>query len=296
MTGSPRVGRVVRPDRTGYADPPPVPDPLPLPVVDNHAHLDMVRDDVPSHDLATVLGLAQRVGVDRVVHIACDLDAIRAAPALLDSDPRVLGGMALHPNEVPALATAGELDAALAEVEALAAHPRVRVIGETGLDYFRTAEPGRPAQQESFRAHLDLARRTGKALQIHDRDAHDDVLRILAQERAGQRGEAIVMHCFSGDMAMARECAERGYFLSFSGTVTFKGAGALRDALAMIPLDRVLVETDAPFLTPHPHRGAANASYLIPLTVRVMAMVLNVSVPVLCQALSANAERLYGPW
>ncbi len=292
----PRRVRSVRPDRTGYADPPPLPDRLPLPVVDNHAHLDMVRDDVPSDDLATALAKADRVGVDRVVHIACDLPAIRTAAELLDAHRAVLGGMALHPNEAPALAAAGGLNDALAEVEAFAAHPRVRAIGETGLDYYRTAEPGRPAQQDSFRAHIDLARRTGKALQIHDRDAHEDVLAILAEERAGAGGEPIVMHCFSGDMAMARECVERGYFLSFSGTVTFKGASGLRDALAVVPLNHVLVETDAPFLTPHPHRGAANASYLVPLTVRVLAMVLNVSVPALCEALSANAERLYGPW
>lgn len=291
-----RVPRVVRPDRPGYADPPPLPDRLPLPVVDNHAHLDMVREDVPSDDLATALAKADRVGVDRVVHIACDLPAIRAAADLLQAHRGVLGGMALHPNEAPALAADGGLDAAIAEVESAAAHPRVRVIGETGLDYYRTPEPGRPAQQASFRGHIDLARRTGKALQIHDRDAHEDVLAILAEKRAGADGAPIVMHCYSGDMAMARECVDRGYFLSFSGTVTFKGAGALRDTLAVVPLGQVLVETDAPFLTPHPHRGAANASYLIPLTVRVMAMVLNVSVPQLCEALSANAERLYGPW
>lgn len=291
-----RPPRKVSPDRVGHADPPPLPDRLPLPVVDNHAHLDMVRDDVPSDDLETALAKADRVGVDRVVHIACDLASIRAAATLLDRHPNVLGGMALHPNEAPRLAAAGGLDAALAEVEALAAHPRVRVVGETGLDYYRTPEAGRPAQEASFRAHIDLARRTGKALQIHDRDAHADVLRVLAEEDAGEQGEPIVLHCFSGDMAMARECIERGYFLSFSGTVTFKGASSLRDALAVTPLDRVLVETDAPFLTPHPHRGAANASYLIPLTVRVMAMVLNVSVPRLCEALSANAQRCYGPW
>ncbi len=291
-------GRFVRPDRTGYADPPQLPDRLPLPVVDNHAHLDMVRDDVPSDDLATALAKAEQVGVDRVVHIACDLEAIRDAAALLAAHPPVLGGMALHPNEVPGIAAAGGLAAALAEVERYAAHPRVRVIGETGLDYYRTKEPGRPAQQESFREHLRLARRTGKVVQIHDRDAHEDVLRILAEERAAWRDDdvPIVMHCYSGDIVMARECVERGYFLSFSGTVTFKGAGSLRDALSVVPLEQVLVETDAPFLTPHPHRGAANASYLVPLTVRVMATVLNVSVPVLCQALSDNAERLYGPW
>lgn len=293
MTGRTRS---VRPDRTGYADPPPLPDPLPLPVVDNHAHLDMVREDVASDDLPTALAKAKEAGVDRVVHIACDLPSIRDAASLLEAYPQTLGGMALHPNEAPGIDADGGLDAALAEVESFAAHPRVRVIGETGLDYYRTAEPGRPAQQASFRAHIELARQTGKALQIHDRDAHDDVLAILAQERAGAGGEPIVLHCYSGDTQMARECVERGYVLSFSGTVTFRGASSLRDALSVVPLEQVLVETDAPFLTPHPHRGAANASYLMPLTVRVMATVLDVSVPTLCQAVSQTSERLYGPW
>jgi TatD DNase family protein len=169
----------------------------------------------------------------------------------------------------------------------------VRVIGETGLDYFRTGPEGVAAQQDSFRWHIDLAKRTGKALQIHDRDAHEDVLRILAEEGAPDR---TVLHCFSGDIAMARECVERGYHLSFSGTVTFKNAQGLRNALAITPLEQVLVETDAPYLTPSPHRGATNAPYLVPLTVRAMAGVLNVDVPSLCTAISATSERLYGPW
>ena len=201
--------------------------------------------------------------------------------------------MALHPNEVPRLHADGELPAAMAEIERLAAHPRVRVIGETGLDYFRTGPEGVGVQQDSFRWHIDLAKRTGKALQIHDRDAHEDVLRILAEEGAPER---TVLHCFSGDIAMARECVERGYYLSFSGTVTFKNAGALRNALSITPLDQVLVETDAPYLTPSPHRGAPNASYLVPLTVRAMAGTLNVDVPSLCAAIAASSERVYGPW
>ncbi|WP_343967282.1 TatD family hydrolase, partial [Oryzihumus leptocrescens] len=174
-----------------------------------------------------------------------------------------------------------------------AAHPRVRVVGETGLDYFRTGPEGVGVQQDSFRWHIDLAKRTGKALQIHDRDAHDDVLRILEEEGAPDH---TVLHCFSGDIAMARECVARGYVLSFSGTVTFKNAAGLRDALAVTPLDQLLVETDAPYLTPSPHRGAPNASYLVPLTVRAMAGVLNVDVPSLCTAIAATSERVYGPW
>ena len=166
-------------------------------------------------------------------------------------------------------------------------------MGETGLDYFRTAPEQHAVQQDAFRWHIDLAKRTGLALQIHDRDAHDDVLRILAEEGAPER---TVLHCFSGDVAMARECVERGYYLSFAGTVTFSSAHELREALAVVPLDRVLVETDAPYLTPHPFRGATNAPYLVPLTVRRMAAVLGVDVPTLCQAISATSEELYGPW
>lgn len=256
----------------------------------------MVRDDVPHLELTEALARATQVGVDRVVHIACDLDSIASLPSLLDAHRQVLGGVALHPNEAPRIAARGELDAALAQVRAAATHPRVRVIGETGLDYYRTAAPGRPAQEESLREHLRLARDTGKAVQVHDRDAHDDVLRILSEERAGAGGEPVVLHCFSGDAEMARECVKRGYFLSFSGSVTFKGSNALREALAVVPLEQVLVETDAPFLTPHPHRGAANASYLMPLTIRVMATVLEVPEATLCHTVSDTSERLYGPW
>jgi len=205
----------------------------------------------------------------------------------------LLGGVALHPNEAPRLLERGEVDSARTEIELLAAHPRVRVVGETGLDYFRTGPEGVAAQQDSFRWHIDLAKRTGKALQIHDRDAHEDVLRILAEEGAPER---TVLHCFSGDISMARECIERGYFLSFSGTVTFKNARDLRNALAVTPMDHLLVETDAPFLTPAPHRGATNAPYLVPLTVRSMAGVLNVDVPSLCTAVAANSELVYGTW
>lgn len=272
--------------------PPPLPDRLPLPVVDNHAHLDVSRDGSPV-DVAKALSQAASVGVDRVVEIGCELESARFTVRVVDEHPRLLGGVALHPNEAPRLTEAGEFEQAWAEIEQLAQHPRVRVVGETGLDYFRTAPEGREAQHESFRRHIRLAKQLGKALQIHDRDAHDDVLAILADEGAP---EHTVLHCFSGDIAMARECVERGYHLSFAGTVTFKNARPLRDALSVVPLDRLLVETDAPYLTPSPHRGAVNAPYLVPLTVRAMAATLNVDVPTLCEAVSANSERLYGPW
>jgi TatD DNase family protein len=290
------VGPVVSPRaETAPERVPTAPDPLPIAVVDNHTHLDITRDgtEVSVEALGPVLAAAAEVGVDRVVQIGCDLPGARFAVAAAEQHAGVLAGVALHPNEVPGLAAAGELTSAYAEIERLAAHPRVSVVGETGLDYFRTGPDGVPVQQESFRWHIDLAKRLGKALQVHDRDSHDDVVRILDEEGAPP---ATVMHCFSGGPELARQCVERGYHLSFSGTVTFKNATALRDALAVTPLDLLLVETDAPYLTPHPWRGATNSPALVPLTVRVMAGVLGVAVPTLCEALSDNAERLYGPW
>jgi len=279
--------------RSGHGRVPTAPDPLPIPVVDNHTHLDIARDGEAPVDVAEAVAKAAAVGVDRLVQIGCDLPGARFTAELVDKHPEVLGGVALHPNEAPRLAEAGTLEAAYEEIEAIAAHPRIRVIGETGLDYFRTGPDGVGVQQDSFRWHIDLAKRLGKALQIHDRDAHEDVLRVLAEEGAPDR---TVMHCFSGDVGIARQCVDRGYYLSFAGTVTFKNARSLRDALAVTPLEQVLVETDAPYLTPAPWRGATNAPYLVPLTVRVMAGVLGVAVPTLCQALSANSERVYGPW
>ncbi|GAA2473458.1 TatD family hydrolase [Terrabacter carboxydivorans] len=269
------------------------PDPLPIDVVDNHVHLDITREGDEPFDVADAIKAARAVGVTRLVQVGCDLDGIRFTMEAIEAHDELVGGIALHPNEVPRLAAAGQLDTAYAEVERCATHERIRVIGETGLDYFRTGPEGVPVQQDGFRWHIDLAKRLGKALQIHDRDAHADVLRILEEEGAP---EHTVLHCFSGDLAMARECAERGYYLSFAGTVTFKNARDLRDALTAIPLDRILVETDAPYLAPVPHRGATNASFLVPVTVRAMAAVLNLDVPTLCRAVSENSERVYGPW
>ena len=271
----------------------PAPDALPIPVVDNHTHLDISRDGKDLPDIQSVIDAAAAVGVPRMVQIGCDLPGARFTIEAIERYAALLGGIALHPNEAPRLQTLGELDSAKAEIEVLASHPRVRVIGETGLDYFRTGPEGVAAQQDSFRWHIDLAKRSGKVLQVHDRDAHADVLRILAEEGAPER---TVLHCFSGDLVMARECVELGYFLSFSGTVTFKNARDVRNALSVTPMDNLLVETDAPFLTPVPHRGATNAPYLVPLTVRAMAGVLNVDVPALCTAVAANSERVYGNW
>ena len=281
------------PHHTSSRDVPEAPAPLPIPVVDNHVHLDIAREGEVAPTVAEAVKAAAAVGVTRMVQVGCDLPGARFTVTAVEEHPALLGGIALHPNEIPGLSRSGALPEALAEIESLVAHQRVRAVGETGLDYFRTGPDGVPAQQEAFRWHIDLAKRTGKALQIHDRDAHADVLRILDEEGAPTH---TVLHCFSGDQAFARAAVERGLMLSFAGTVTFKNAKGLRDALAVTPLDRLLVETDAPYLAPSPHRGATNASYLVPLTVRAMADVLTVDTPTLCTALSANSERVYGLW
>lgn len=275
---------------------PPAPEPLPAPVVDTHCHLDIADGDAAQPwDAGEAIAASVAVGVTRIVQVGCDLPSARWTVAALDAHPELVAGVALHPNEAARLAATGGLDDALAEVEQLAAaDERVRVVGETGLDHFRTGPEGRPAQEASFRAHIDLAKRLDRTLQIHDRDAHDDVLRVL--EDAGPP-ERVVFHCFSGDVEMARHCAERGWYLSFAGPVTFRNAGSVRAALAVTPLERLLVETDAPFLTPHPFRGRPNASYLVPLTVRAMAATTEVPVAELCDALRENAFRaLGGPW
>ncbi|MCW2851054.1 MAG: TatD family deoxyribonuclease [Nocardioides sp.] len=269
---------------------PPSPEPLPHPVVDNHCHLDIADGDwVPT---AEAIAAAAAVGVPRIVQIGCDLPGARWAVEAAAEHPALVAGVALHPNEAPRQAEAGTLEEALGEIESLArTHDKVRAIGETGLDHFRTGEEGRAAQVESFRRHIDLAKRLDKTLVIHDRDAHDEVLAVLDEEGVPERW---VMHCFSGDAAFARRCLERGAFLSFAGTVTFKSAQPLRDALVVVPVDRVLVETDAPFLTPTPYRGRPNASYLVPHTMRTMAAVRGDDLEALCAAVDANTERAFG--
>jgi TatD DNase family protein len=269
---------------------PPAPEPLPHPVVDNHCHLDIADGDWLATDAA--LAAAAAVGVPRIVQIGCDLPGARWAVEAAARYDTLVAGVALHPNEAPRHAAAGTLDEAMAEIEALAgAHPGVRAVGETGLDHFRTGEDGRAAQVESFRRHIDLAKRLDKTLVIHDRDAHEDVLRVLDEEGPPPRW---VMHCFSGDAELARRCLERGAFLSFAGTVTFKNAQPLRDALVVVPPDRLLVETDAPYLTPMPYRGRPNASYLVPLTVRAMAEVRGEDLTELCVAVDAATDAAFG--
>jgi TatD DNase family protein len=271
-------------------DRPPLPEPLPHPVVDNHCHLDIADGDWL--ETGEAIAAASEVGVRRIVQIGCDLTGAAWAVEAAEQHPGLVAGVALHPNEAPRLAAAERLDEALAEIERLAqAHAGVRAVGETGLDYFRTGPEGRDAQVESFVRHVDLAKRLDKTLVIHDRDAHDDVLDVIDAEGPPERW---VMHCFSGNARFARACLDRGAHLSFAGTVTFKNAEPLRDALAVTPLDRVLVETDAPFLTPTPYRGRPNASYLVPVTVRAMAAVRGEDLTSLCEAIDRNSEEAFG--
>lgn len=274
------------------------PAPLPWPLVDNHCHLDFDYEGAPRRSVAERLDEAAAVGITRAVQVGCEIDSARWTVDAIASEPRLVGGVALHPNEAPRHANGTHpsglgYDDALAEIERLARSPRIRVIGETGLDYHHTGPEGRDAQVRSFRDHIALAKELGLVLQIHDRDAHTDVLEVLHSDGAPER---TVFHCFSGDAAMASLCVERGYFLSFAGTVTFKNARELRGALAVTPLERVLVETDSPFLTPHPQRGAVNSPAQTASTARTIADVCGEDLERVCRVIDATSEALYGPW
>lgn len=271
---------------------PPAPEPLPVPVMDNHTHLDF-RQGLLDVAVGEALDAAAAVGVQGAVQVGCDLESSRFTVQALDADRRLLGAVAIHPNDAPEYAGRGELESALAEIEELAAHPRVRAIGETGLDFYRTHGDGLIHQRYSFRRHIDIAKRLDLALQIHDRDAHNDVVQVLREEGAPER---VVFHCFSGDEELARICNENGWYMSFAGTMTFKNAANLRDALAIADPELVLVETDSPFLTPHPFRGRPNASYMVPYTVRSMAEVTGTELSALCSQLAQNTVATYGSW
>ncbi len=289
-------------DRKDQDVPPPLPPPLGVPVADSHTHLDMQRGTVEE-----ALAKAASVNVRTVVQVGCDLAGSRWAAETAAAHENVHATVALHPNEAPRIVLGdpdgwsrqgareaggdAALDAALAEIDRLAALPHVRGVGETGLDHFRTGPEGMAAQERSFRRHIDIAKRHGKALVIHDREAHADVLRVLDEEGAP---ETVVFHCYSGDAEMAKVCADAGYYMSFAGNVTFKNAQPLRDALAVAPRELILVETDAPFLTPMPYRGRPNAPYLIPVTLRAMADVKGVHEDDLAAAVAANTARAFG--
>ncbi|XKK41165.1 TatD family hydrolase [Nocardiopsis sp. ARC36] len=303
-----RSGRAVR-ERNDQT-PPPVPEPLRVPVADSHTHMDMQTPAVED-----IIAAAEGVGVTPLVQVGVDLPSSRWAAEVAAAHPgKVWAAVALHPNEAPRIvhgdgasgvepddtdwagkarepAGRAGLEEALAGIDELAALPQVVAVGETGMDAFRTGPEGAQAQEESFRRHIAIAKAHGKAVMIHDRDAHDDVFRILADEGAPER---VVFHCFSGDAGMARVCSEHGYFMSFAGNVTFASAESLREAAAAAPPELVLVETDAPFLTPKPYRGRPNAPYLIPHTLRLLAEVKGMDEDELAGIVAGNARRAFG--
>ena len=273
-------------DRT----PAPHPEPLPVATVDAHAHLEIVTNAAPdSEEVRKVLDDARDAGVDRVVQVGYSAEQSQWCVDAADHwKGRVLAAVALHPNEAPVVE---DLEHDWSIIAKLAEHPRVRAIGETGLDYFRTPPELRKRQQESFKWHIELAKKHKKALVIHDRDSHEDVLSVLLEVGAP---EQTIFHCFSGDLEMAKICVERGYILSFAGTVTFKNAPQLREAVKIVPAEQLLVETDSPFLAPSPHRGALNTPAQIANIIRAMADERKVSDADLATTLSNNAERIFG--
>jgi len=273
---------------TEPSPPAPPPQPLPAEALDSHTHLDLIERPVPD-----ILAEARAAGITKVVTIGVDLPTSRWSADCADEYADVYAAVAIHPNETArAAASAAARDAVLAEIAALAERPRVRAIGETGLDYYRDWAPPE-VQREWFRAHIEIAKQSGKALMIHDRAAHEDVLQILDAEGPPER---VVFHCFSGDAAMAKRCAEAGYLMSFAGNVTFSSAQPLRDAAAAAPLELILVETDAPFLTPVPNRGKPNSPAMVAHTLRAIAEIKHVGVADMCAAVTAAGERAFGPW
>ena len=270
--------------------PAPQPEPLPVATVDAHAHLEIVTNAAPdSEEVRKVLDDARDAGIDRVVQVGYSAEQSQwCVDAAEYWKGRVLAAVALHPNEAPVVE---DLEHDWSIIAKLAEHPRVRAIGETGLDYFRTPPELRQRQQESFKWHIELAKKHNKALVIHDRDSHEDVLSVLLEVGAPEK---TIFHCYSGDLAMAKICVDRGYILSFAGTLTFKNAPELREAVKIVPADQLLVETDSPFLAPTPHRGALNTPAQIANIVRAMADERNVSDAELATTLSNNAERIFG--
>ena len=287
------------------AEYPPAPMSLPAGVADSHCHLDLGRDyqapdpngepDDVALPVDEAVHRAAAVGVQAMIQVGIDVPSSRWAAQAAAEHRRVWATVALHPNEAPRIFDAGGLQAletAWAEIASLATRPEVRGVGETGMDFYRTPPEGRAVQEESFRRHIQIAKQSGKALVVHDREAHNDVLRIIDDEGAP---DVVVLHCFSGDSAFARAASERGYYCSFAGVVTFKNAQGLRDAVHEVPAERMLVETDAPFLTPVPARGQMNSPYMLPYTVRALAELRNWELAETCELLMANTERAFGP-
>ena len=256
--------------------------------IDAHAHLEIVTNASPnSPEVAAVISAAKAAGVQHLVQVGYSAEQSKWCVDLAELYPNVLAAVALHPNEAPMV----DLDIDFKIIETLALNPRVRAIGETGLDFFRTAPELRDKQIKSFKLHIDLAKRLQKALVIHDRDAHEAVLKILEEEGSPEK---TVFHCYSGDAEMAKYCVSKGFFLSFAGTVTFKNAPQLRDALKQVPDELLLVETDSPFLAPVPHRGMLNTPAQIANIVRFIANERGQTPEHVAEVTSKNAIKVFG--
>ena len=272
---------------------PPLPEALEVATYDNHTHFDIAYGD-EALSTEQQLDNAASVGIKGVVQVGVTLQTSKWSAELAAKEPRVLAAVAIHPNEAPEYGNLAKLDEAIAEIAELATQPRVRAIGETGLDFFRTdGDESLALQQHSFEEHIRIAKENDIALMIHDRDAHEQVVATLKRVGAPSK---VVFHCYSGDVDLAQICIDNGWFMSFAGNITIKRNEHLRNSLAMAPKELILVETDAPFLTPEPFRGRPNASYLVPVTVRKMAEVRSVDVNELAAQLTENTENVYGLW
>lgn len=272
---------------------PELPEPLEVGTYDNHTHLEIADGDEPM-SVETHLNLMEQVGMLGAVQVGVTLESSIWSASMAEQHKGLLAAVALHPNEAPGYKTIASLDEALEQINALAGQPRVRAVGETGLDFFRTeGEENISLQQYSFEAHIEIAKQNNIALQIHDRDAHKQVVETLLRVGAPDR---TVFHCYSGDTELADICERNGWYLSFAGNVTFKKNQHLRDSLMRVSRSRILVETDAPFLTPEPLRGRPNAPYLVPHTLRFLAELTGDHVNELASQINANTESVYGSW
>lgn len=304
---------------------PDVPEQLPHEVVDNHTHLPVGTDPGGSGDtrdysarpanevpptIVEHLARMEAVGVRAAITSGCEVPDLAESAELAALHPgRIYATLAIHPNEAPlhcGITDKGpdglehgldphhrdySLDDAVSLVSELARRDGVVAIGETGLDYYRTGEAGKAAQAEAFRMHIALAKELDLPLQIHDREAHEDCIRILLADGAPER---TVFHCFSGDVDMARVCAEQGWYGSFGGTLTYSANEELRAAFLALPAELVLLETDAPYLTPMPWRGHPNATYACAYTARYGADLREIDLDAWCTQLDANTREVYG--
>lgn len=272
---------------------PELPEPLELGTYDNHTHLEIADGETPM-SVAEHLDAMRAVGMLGAVQVGVTLESSRWSASVAANEPMLLAAVALHPNEAPLYQTRQQLDDAIAGIAELASQPRVRAIGETGLDFFRTqGEVELDSQLYSFERHIEIAKENNIALMIHDRDAHGDVVKTLKRVGAPER---TVFHCYSGDLELAQICQQNGWYLSFAGNITFKKNQHLRDSLLAVSPELLLIETDAPFLTPEPLRGRPNAPYLVPHTLRYIASLMQWDVVKLAQQLNTNTERVYGSW